>query len=165
MAKRKKTKKVHHKRRSKVGAIGKDGIMDMAIIVGGAVVAKVLSNKLATSTNATLLKFGAYVPLALGVVLPMVVKNPMLAKISIGLIAGGGITALGSGGLKVISGFESSIGYPGRPNYDRARALVNGIGSPAGNQGLLKGTHSNFSGSRQSQIATIGAINSVCNSN
>lgn len=161
MAKRRKKimKRRHHRR--KVSGIGdKLELMDMALAVGGAVAAKILNNKLAASTNATMQKAAPYSGLILGIVLPLVVKNNTIEKLSIGLVAGGGVTALGSTGLKVISGFENTVAGIGYPYYQQRIpfAKVAGVGATAGTQGLTKGTHSNFSGSRNSQMNTIAGI-------
>lgn len=161
MAKRKKKSFHRSRRRSRVAGIGKLDITQMALVVGGAVAANVLANKLSTSTNSTLAKVAPFLGLGAGIALPMFIKSPSVASISLGLVAGGGISALGANGLKVISGFENSIAYPGNmrslPNMRR----VAGIGVPAGSQGLQKGTYSNFSGSRQSQLNTIAGFAGV----
>lgn len=157
MAKRRKTARKKTYRRRRVGAINAGSIdtMGLALAVGGAVAARVLNNKLAASTNATMQKAAPYAGLLLGVVLPMISKSPMVKGLSIGLAAGGGVTALGSTGLKMISGFENAVvGYPGYNQLPYRK--VAGIGAPG--QGIQKGTHSNFSGSRMSQMNTIAGI-------
>lgn len=164
MAKRKKSSHRKTHRRRRVGAINMGfDIEGMGLAIGGAVAARILTTKLAASTNATMQKAAPYSGLILGLVLPMLIKNNLVKQLSLGLIAGGGVSALGSTGLKVISGFENSISGVGYPYYYNrgqiaARPLVNGIGNSAGNQGLMKGTRSNFSGSRNSQMNTIAGI-------
>lgn len=133
----------------------------MALVVGGAVAANVIANKLSTSTNSTLAKVAPFIGLGAGIALPMFMKSPSVASISLGLIAGGGVSALGANGLKVISGFENAIAYPGNMRSLPNMRKVAGIGAPAGRQGLQRGTHSNFSGSRQSQINTIAGFAGV----
>lgn len=163
MAKRKKahtTRRRTHTRRRKVSGVGSIDVTSLALTVAGGVAARILSNKLASSTG-TMGKIAPYAPVILGVILPMVIKNnPMVNGLSVGLVAGGGVTALGPTGLKIISGFENSIagiGYPMAPQipYRRVAGLVSG---PAQSQGLTRGTRSNFSGSRKSQINTIAGV-------
>src|SRR5574337_1117813 len=159
MAKRK--RKIHHRRRRRVSGIGDNiNFMEMGLVVAGGVASKILNNKLAASTNATMQKAAPYSGILLGIVLPMLVKrNDTIKNLSLGLVAGGGITALGATGLKVINGFENTVSGIGYPYYQQVPfKQVAGIGNTAGNQGLMKGTRSNFSGSRNSQINTIAGI-------
>jgi hypothetical protein len=163
MAKRKKSthKKKTYRRRRVSGINSNIDTMGLALAVGGAVAARILNNKLSASTNATAQKAAPYAGLILGIVLPMLVKNPMVKGLSVGLAAGGGVTALGPTGLKMISGFDSSIagiGYPTYAGYNNQLPYrkVAGI-----EQGTQKGTRSNFSGSRMSQMNTIAGIAGV----
>ena len=157
MAKKKKVTKRKTSRRRRVSGLPGIDFTGIALAVGGAVAARVISNKLAASTNSMMQKAAPYSGLILGIVLPMVIKSPMVKSLSIGLAAGGGVSALGPTGLKMISGFENAIAYPGDMSYKMLPyRKVAGIGN---NQGLQKGTHSNFSGSRKSQINTIAGIN------
>lgn len=158
MPKRRKARRktITHRRRRTIGKRPMDfDVMGMALIVAGAIGGKILSNKLETSTNSLFVKIAPFTPLALGIALPMFIDNDMLKKISLGLVASGGLEAVGSNGLKIISGLEV-IGYPGGNMalpYNAAQ-----VAGPAGPQGLAAGTHSNFSGSRQSQINTIAGV-------
>ena len=132
MAKKRKASKKRHYRR--IGATkSKIDLMEIGLAVGGAVAARILSNKLANSSNDTLKKFGIYVPLAAGVVLPMVVKNPMIKSLSVGLVAQGGVEALGQNGLKVISGMDviSRVSYPKQLPYRAVAGLPNGVKNTA----------------------------------
>lgn len=113
MAKKKRsTRRRTYRRRIGAKKNGFD-VNSAALAVAGAIAAKIIAGKLSTSTNPTFQKFGPYVPLAAGIILPMVVKNPMVASISIGLIAEGGVAAVGPKGLKLISGLDviSKVGY------------------------------------------------------
>lgn len=156
MAKKKKPIRRTHRRR-RVGAIDtKIDFTQIGLVIAGAVGARILTTKLAASTNATMQKAAPYSGVILGIVLPMFIKNAMVKNLSLGLAAGGGASALGPTGLKVISGFENSIGYPYYAQLPNK--AVAGIGNTAGDAGLTKGTRSNFSGSRNSQINTIAGI-------
>lgn len=158
MARRKKAHRKHttHRRRSSIGKKpGELDIMGLALVVAGAIGGKMLASKLETSTNSMFVKVAPFAPLLLGIAIPMFVENPMLKQVSLGLVASGGIEALGANGLKVISGMEV-IGYPGDMSLPyRPLAAVSGA---AGDQGLAAGTRSNFSGSRMSQINTIAGV-------
>lgn len=158
MAKRKKAKRQKRTstRRRSVGKTPDIDIMGMALIIAGAVGGKVLANKLEASTNAMFVKVAPFAPLILGIGLPMFIKNATLDKLALGLVATGGLEALGSNGLKVISGMEV-IGYPGEGLALPYRPLA-AVAGPSGAQGLDAGTHSNFSGSRMSQINTIAGV-------
>jgi len=157
MAKRKKTTK-HRRtsRRRRISGINGIDVTGMALTVAGGVAAHILTNKL-SSTTGTLSKVAPYSALIAGVALPLLVKNnAMVNALSIGLVAGGGVAALGPNGLKIISGMESSIagiGYPA-PRPQIPYRAVSGLS----NEGLVKGTRSNFSGSRMSQMHTIAGV-------
>ena len=145
----------HHRRR--VSGVKDLDFTVIALLVGGAVVSRVISNKLSASTNATMVKFAPYVGVIGGIVIPMVSKSPMLKAISYGLIAGGATSALGPSGLKVISGIENTVagmmGYP--PNVIQPYRRVAGLNLPGG--GYV--TKANFSGSGKSQMNVIGGMN------
>ena len=94
MARRRKVaKKTSYRRRSKrsMGAIGANVLTDIAGVVAGAVIAKQLNK---------VLKFDAKVlaagKIALGVMLPKFVKNPLINGIGQGMIAIGGTELVGS---------------------------------------------------------------------
>lgn len=154
MAKRKKPVKRTKSRRRKMSGVGKLDLTNIALVVGGAVASNILTNQLSKSSNTTLQKVAPFVGLGAGIVLPMFIKSQTIAQLSLGLVAGGGVAALGQNGLKVIGFMDNAIAYPGGYKslpYRQVAGLANG-------QGLAKGTHSNFSGSRQSQINTIAGL-------
>lgn len=164
MAKRKKSTKKTYRRRAtrRVSGVGAVDVTGIALSIAGAVGAKIISTKLASGTG-SLAKMAPYAPLIIGIVLPMVVKNnPMVNQIAVGLVAGGGVAALGQNGLKIISGMEDSIagyvGYPTAPQRLPYKRVAGVIAGAPGEQGLPSGTRSNFSGSRLSQINTIAGI-------
>lgn len=150
MAKGKKQKKTTRRRR-RVSGIGQDlDLQALGLAVGGAVLSNVLATNFAKSTNTTMQKAGPYAGLIAGVVLPLLVKNPMVKQISLGLVAGGGVSALKA--AKVISGLDMST-INGSLNQYRSlpyRKAVAGIGQPS---------KSNFTGSRLSQMHTIAGMN------
>lgn len=144
---------VKRRKRAKVGAM--PNLSNIALIVGGAVAANVVSKKLSQTSNSTVSKVAPFSGLILGILLPKFVKrSPMIEQISMGLIAGGGVAALGSDGLNVIGFMNNAIAYPG--GYKMLP--YSGVAGLAKGQGLSPGTHSNFSGSRQSQINTIAGV-------
>jgi hypothetical protein len=156
MARKKRTtkRKSSHRRKRSVGGINDMDVMQIALIAGGAVLSRIMVNKLTTSTNTTMQKIAPYSGLLAGLVLPMVTKNDMIKGISLGLVGGGAVSALGPTGLKVISGFENTIagrvGYP--PNIIPYRQ-INGI--------MDDGRYvskPNFSGSGKSQMNVISGI-------
>jgi hypothetical protein len=149
MAKRK--KKTTRRRRRSVSGIKDIDLQGIALAVGGAVLARVATNQLAKSTNTTAQKAAPYVGLIAGIVLPMVVKNPMVRQVSLGLAAGGGVEALKA--AKVISGLDMDTIHGSLNKYRSMpyRKAVNGVGQTS---------KSNFTGSRMSQMHTIsGAAN------
>lgn len=158
MAKRRKAhKKSTTHRRRRISGVGKMDFTAIALTIGGAVAARILTTKLAASTNTTFSKLAPYSGVAIGIILPMVSKNAMLKAISTGMIAGGGVELLGPSGLKVISGFENTVsgrvGYP--YNVLPYRAKVAGIIDEAGDYQ----SKANFSGSGKSQFNVISGIN------
>jgi hypothetical protein len=153
MAKRRKrttTKRTYRRRR--VSGVQSPDITGLALTVGGALAATIISKKLAASTNATFSKLAPFAPLALGIVLPMLVKNQMLKTLSIGLVAGGGVTALGPTGLKIVSGIQT-IGYPYQNQLPYKKVAGVGPGGTVTNR-----TGVNWSGSMLSQPQVIGGV-------
>ena len=158
MAKRHKrktaTRRHHTVRRRRVSGIKDVDFTMIALTIGGAVLGRILSNKLAASTTSpTMVKLAPYSGVILGIILPMVVKNPMIKDLSLGLVAAGGVTLLGPTGLKVISGLENPIvgriGYPyNQIPYGKVAGIVDGkyVSKP------------NFSGSGQPQASVISGI-------
>ena len=107
MARRKKhhTKR-HSRRRHKVGATG-GKITDALAMVAGAVIGRVLTNKLSSKVNPKILAGGQIV---LGMYLPKLVKNKFAHGIGTGMIVNGGVTALQSFGvISAISGLGADV--------------------------------------------------------
>jgi hypothetical protein len=114
MARKKKHKKVHHRRRSHsgMGAINAAGIMQglklIGAVTGGFLVTRVINNQLAKMTtppSGTMVGAGE---LAVGALLAVKVKHPLVKAVGVGMGASGGITLLGSSGLKLL---PATIGY------------------------------------------------------
>lgn len=102
MAKRT-TKKGKATKKKSVGAMPKMDLTGWLLIIGGAVVANKIT-AWATKADSKMGEFAPYMALAVGIGLPMFVKNPMVQKASLGLIAGGGVEALKKVAPKLISG-------------------------------------------------------------
>lgn len=152
----KRRKKATHKRTHRRSSRRVSGIKDVdftqiALLIGGAVVGRIISTKLAASTNTTMQKLAPYVSVGAGIVIPMVVTNPMLKVISLGMVAGGGVTLLGPTGLKVISGIENTIAYP----YNAIPYQKRIAGTTVDGRFVSK---PNWSGSRQSQANVISGV-------
>ncbi len=145
MAKRKAKKTTRRRRR--VSGFGQNlDLQGIALAIGGAVLANVAKTQLAKSTNTTAQKAAPYVGLIAGIVLPMLVKQPMVRQVSIGLAAAGGVEALKA--AKVISGLDMDTIHGSLNKYRSMpyRKAVNGVGQTS---------KSNFTGSRMSQMHTI----------
>lgn len=155
MAKRKKTvhRRKHHRRR--MSGIGGIDVKELAIIGGGAVAAKLLTNMAAKSTSVS--KFSPYTGIVIGVLLNMS-KKPLLKGLGYGAVAEGIVTALGAGGLNVISGIEnviSGIGYPPNQYAMLPYRKVAGIGNDP------RITKPNFSGSGMNQMNVISGVHAA----
>jgi len=149
MAKRKGKKTTRRRRR--VSGIGQQlDLQALGLAIGGAVLANVAKTQLAKSTNTTMQKAAPYAGLIAGIVLPMIIKNPMVKQASLGMVAFGGVEALKA--AKVISGLDMNT-INGTLNKYRSlpyRKAVAGVGDV---------TKSNFTGSRMSQMHTIAGVN------
>lgn len=93
MARRRKSRKVSHRRRSRVGAIGKGFIMDAAGLVAGAAAGRILtsSGKILPNLDPKL-KSAAVV--AIGAFFPKFVKGALGKSIGDGMVAAGGLGLL-----------------------------------------------------------------------
>lgn len=113
MARRKKHKKVHHRRRSGgMGAIHATGIMHavklIGAVTGGFLVTRLINNQLATmstSMSGTMVGAGE---VAVGTLLVAKARNPLFKAVGVGMGASGAITLTGSSGLKLL---PATIGY------------------------------------------------------
>lgn len=95
MAKRKKTRKTSTRRYSRsrsMGAVGGGIAMDIAGITIGALLAKQVGKLLPKLDP----KIGSAGKVALGVALPMFVKNPFAKAVGNGMLAVGGVELIGS---------------------------------------------------------------------
>lgn len=103
MARRKKSRRTHTRRRRSMGAIG-GGTTNILGIVAGAVIAKVLSNRF-SNVNSKILAGGQ---IAAGILLPKFVKNKFMGSVGTGMVVNGAITGLQSFG--VISAINGMVG-------------------------------------------------------
>jgi hypothetical protein len=98
----------HHKktsrRRRRMGAMpGKADLMQTALAIAGGVGARLLVTKLPdTIANVDISKYKPYAPLVVGLVAPMLIKNPMIKPLATGMLVVGGVGALQS--MDIIAG-------------------------------------------------------------
>lgn len=91
----KRTSAVRRKRSTrKMGAITQSGLLEALTLVGGAVASRYIVNQVAKSqTSMQWLQKGgnkALVQVGLGLITPMVSKNPILTNLGKGMVVGGG---------------------------------------------------------------------------
>lgn len=150
MAKRtsRKTKKRSIRRRRVSGVSGIDG-QAIALAIGGAFIAHKLQAFLAKDPSKTMLvNISPFAGLALGIGLPMVVKNPMVRALSAGMVPVGGLAVLkkflpGAVGaldlIPIINGTSNKFRTLPQPS-------VNGIGFPLTQSSVYKDSMSVISG-------------------
>jgi hypothetical protein len=136
MARRKKhTKKVHHRRKSrKMGAAGSGMTNALFTIVGG-VAARFVSNTInGTTLDASYKGYvAAAAPIAVGLFLPRFIKSDMGKALGTGMIAVGGLELVQSTGvLAGMSGFPVIAGYGKRymalaPSMQNTRGVIAGM--------------------------------------
>ena len=106
---RRRTKRRTHSRRRRHSRMSGTGGMIQTLLIGtaGALVAKVVSNKLSSKVNPKLLAGGEVI---LGVALPKFVKNKFMADFGYGMAIGGALNGLQSFGVvSAISGIGADI--------------------------------------------------------
>jgi len=105
MARRKKSKKVQYRRRRRMSgtSTGKNVLMTVAGIAGGAVVARVLANTIGSKIDSKYIAAGQVVA---GVLLPKYMKSDLGKNLGAGMIAVGGLSLAQSTG--VISGIGAA---------------------------------------------------------
>lgn len=122
MARRKKHRKTHHRRR--VGAIHSGGIVGGLITIGagvaGVVVSKVVNN-MVSSMSGTIM--GA-AELGVGAIGVAKLRHPMAKAFAAGVGINGGFTLLGAKGLAVL---PASIGYGPDPMHRYTRPQMQGF--------------------------------------
>jgi hypothetical protein len=107
MAKRRK-KSTTKRRRSRVGAIPKGSIMSSVGLIAGAVAGRFVAKSVLPSMDEKIKNAGV---LAIGFLLPKVMKSEMGKSIGNGMIAAGGLGLVGSF-LPAISGVDDMIEFP-----------------------------------------------------
>lgn len=119
MARRKRSiKRKTHRRRSRMGAIGKSTLMDLAYSVAGGVAAKYVSSALKSALSSTLgdktsSAVAAAAPIAVGLFLPK--KSPLMKGLATGMQVVGAVNLVsgltGMAGVGVVPGFEYNAPY------------------------------------------------------
>jgi hypothetical protein len=109
MARRRKSRKVSRRRRSRVGAIGKGFIMDAAGLVAGAAAGRILtsSGKILPNLDPKL-KSAAVV--AIGAFFPKFVKGALGKSIGDGMVAAGGLGLLQA--TNILGAIDSAMEIP-----------------------------------------------------
>jgi hypothetical protein len=113
-----KRKKVTHRRRSRrsMGAIGTGQMGSVISMIAGAVVGKVIANKVPSTVNPKIVAAGTVVA---GFMLPKFVKNKFVAGMGSGMIVVGALNGLTSFGvISAISGVGDGIEVDYMGNYD-----------------------------------------------
>lgn len=100
MAKRKHHSKKPVHRRRRMGATGGTDFKQIAYMVLGGVAANVVEKVVPDNVaGMDVSKFKAAIPVAVGIVLPMVGKSPMMKSIGLGMVAVGGANLLKEAGI------------------------------------------------------------------
>jgi hypothetical protein len=98
MARRRKSvkRKSHRRRRhSAMSGVGA-GVTGVASMVAGAIIGRILQNKLSSKVNPKYLAIGQ---IAVGTMLPKFIKNKFVSGIGQGMVVNGGVTALNTFGV------------------------------------------------------------------
>jgi hypothetical protein len=104
MARRKKSRKVQYRRRRMSGtSTGKNVLMTVAGIAGGAVIARVLANTVGSKIDSKLVSAGQVVA---GILVPKYLKSDLGKNLGAGMIAVGGLSLAQSTGI--ISGIGAA---------------------------------------------------------
>jgi hypothetical protein len=111
MARRKKSRKVQYRRRRRMSgttSTGKNVLMTVAGIAGGAIIARVLSNTITNSPSGSKIKAGyiAAGQLVAGILVPKYLKSDLGKNLGAGMIAVGGLSLAQSTGI--ISGIGAA---------------------------------------------------------
>lgn len=106
MARRRKSQKRKSSRRrrySSMSGVGA-GLTGVASMVAGAIIGRVLQNRLSSKVNPKYLAIGQ---IAVGTLLPKFVKNKLVSGIGTGMVVNGGVTALSTFGvISAVSGMN-----------------------------------------------------------
>lgn len=135
MARKRKAKKVSHRKTRKRSMSGVGGmITDSLLTIGGGILGKYASGFAATLLNKSSMSeknksyISAGVPVAVGLVLPKIIKNPMVKNLSAGMLVIGGVQLVQSTG--VISGMYNYNGMATvalGPSNQNTRGVVAGM--------------------------------------
>jgi len=121
MARRKKhhaKRKVHHRRRHSMSGV-KGGIMSAVTVIAGAVAAQALGKFVdkmlpATTSAGTKTLIDGAAPIALGLILPKVIKSDLGKNLGTGMIAVGGLK-LAQSALPTLAGIGAMDFYANKP--------------------------------------------------
>ena len=135
MARRKKhhaKRKVHHRRRHSMSGV-KGGIMSAVTVIAGAVAAQALGKYVdkmlpTTTTDQNKSLIGGAAPIALGLILPKVIKSDLGKNLGTGMIAVGGVKLAQAALPKVLAGIGAMDFYANKPV-----AKIAGYQTPQGN--------------------------------
>lgn len=108
MARRKKRTTKRKTSRRRIGAVGKNNIMDLVALVGGAVAGRYVAKKVLPNVDERIKNAGV---VALGLFLPKFIKSSTGKAVGMGMIAAGGLGLAGSV-LTAIAGTEDTIDFP-----------------------------------------------------
>lgn len=155
MAKKKKTARTYRRRR--IGAIGGGSVQTFAGVAVGALVARLVGQKLASMTNPLDPKIVSAIQLAGGVVLSMQ-KQPVVKAAGLGMF-GAGAVGLGQS-LKLIAGVGAGSSYQQYPSLPEVSSIngnryqgLNYLGNPQGSPELsVIGGVGNPEGSPELQV-------------
>jgi hypothetical protein len=110
MARKRKKHTTRRRKRSGMGAVGTSATTILSV-VAGAVAGKFIQSRLSSKVNPKILAGGQIVA---GIFLPKLVKNEFMKGVGVGMIANGGVTALGEFGvLAGIGADDMSVEYIG----------------------------------------------------
>lgn len=132
MARKRKAKKVSHRKTRKRSMHGVGGmITDSLLTIGGGIIGQYASGLAATLLSKSSMSeknktyISAAVPVAVGIVLPKIIKNPMVKNLSTGMLVIGGVKLVQSTG--VISGIYSPAMVALGPSVQNTRGVVAGM--------------------------------------
>ena len=141
--KKRKTSKSRTRRRSRVGAIPKGSLMNSIGVIAGAVAGKLVATKTLPNVDDKIKNAGV---VALGILLPSLMKNELGKSIGTGMVAIGGLSLVGSF-LPAVSGVDDMIEFPVQVGeIDDNISVIAGDDVMAGDDDVMAGDISLMSG-------------------
>lgn len=148
-AKRRSSRRKTHRRR-RVSGIGPIDMQGIALAIGGAILANKVQNFLSKDpTKSTLVNLAPFAGLALGIGLPMFVKNPMVKALAVGLTTMGGFSVLKKLAPGIVGNFAMVPTISGGTTNkfrNLPKPSVNGVGFPLPKTSTYKDALSVISG-------------------